>query len=112
MGSQTPGRNIPRDALIEHSHEGSRGSPPAKPDETILYDTPNRFSSAQSQAPSGPNCWGQGFNYDRYGNLTGIASTKCGSPAMTASVDNKNRITNSGFTYDDAGNLTTDGAWT
>ncbi|MBZ5565025.1 MAG: hypothetical protein LAP13_21720 [Acidobacteriia bacterium] len=29
---------------------------------------------------------------------------------MSASLDNKNRITNPGFTYDAAGNLTADGA--
>ncbi len=83
---------------------------PSQRNETILYNTLNRVSSAQSQVNSGVDCWGQSFTYDRYGNLTGVSSTQCGSPTMSASVNTKNRVTSPGFTYDDAGNLTSDGA--
>jgi len=70
--------------------------------ETITYDNLNRVSTAQSHATSGANCWGQSFSYDRYGNLTGIASTQCASPALSISVNAKNRVTNTGFAYDPA----------
>ncbi len=70
------------------------------------------MSSTQSQATSGSNCWGQSFTYDRYGNLTGVSSTQCGSPIMSLSVSTKNQVTSPGFAHDDAGNLTSDGALT
>jgi RHS repeat-associated protein len=76
------------------------------------YDNLNRISSGSSQATSGTNCWGQSFTYDRYANLTGIASTQCGSPTMSVSVNAKNQITNTGYSYDYAGNVTGDGTYT
>jgi RHS repeat-associated protein len=82
--------------------------------ETFTYDQLNRLTSAQSQATSGADCWGQSIpstGYDRYGNLLTINSTQCSSPALSLSVSNKNRLTNSGFTYDNAGNLTFDGLY-
>jgi hypothetical protein len=42
---------------------------------TYTYDYLNRLATANSQATSGSDCWGQSYGYDRYGNLTGIAST-------------------------------------
>ncbi len=77
--------------------------------QTLTYDYLNRVATAQSQATSGTDCWGQSFGYDRYGNLTSASSTKCSSPALSLSVNSKNQITNTGFTYDSAGNLTGDG---
>jgi RHS repeat-associated protein len=79
---------------------------------TYTYDNLNRLSSAASQATSGSNCWGQSFTYDRYANLTGIASTKCSSSTMSVTMDLKNRVTSGGFTYDFGGNLTADGLYT
>jgi hypothetical protein len=42
-------------------------------------------------------------------NLASITSTKCSALTFSLSITNKNRISNSGFTYDNAGNLTADG---
>ncbi len=70
------------------------------------------FGFGASQATSGTNCWGQSFGYDRYGNLTAINSTQCSSPTMSVTVNAKNQVTNSGFTYDSGGNLTADGTYT
>ena len=79
---------------------------------TYAYDNLSRISSAASQATSGANCWGQSYSYDRYGNLTAINSTQCSSPTMSVTVNPKNQVTNSGFTYDSGGNLTSDGVYT
>lgn len=73
------------------------------------YDSLNRVSTAKSQATSGSDCWGQSFGYDRYANLTTISSTQCSAPILSLSVNTNNRITNSGFSYDAAGDLTGDG---
>jgi RHS repeat-associated protein len=82
--------------------------------ETLTYDSLNRLSTAQSAATSGADCWGQsipsdGTGYDRYGNLLIINSTKCSSLSLNVGVNGYNHITNSGFSYDAAGNLTGDG---
>ena len=79
---------------------------------TFGYDQLKRLTSAQSQATSGADCWGQTVpsgGYDRYGNLLAINSSQCSSPALSLSVSAKNRITNTSFTYDNAGNETFDG---
>src|SRR5208337_3856610 len=68
-----------------------------------------RVSTAKSQATSGSDCWGQSFAYDRYANLTTISSTQCSAPILSLSVNTDNQITNSGFSYDAAGDLTGDG---
>src|SRR5208337_4510976 len=68
-----------------------------------------RVSTAKSQATSGSDCWGQSFAYDRYANLTAVSSTQCSAPILSLSVDTDNQITNSGFSYDAAGDLTGDG---
>jgi RHS repeat-associated protein len=76
---------------------------------TYTYDALNRVSTAKSQATSGSDCWGQSFGYDRYANLTTTSSTQCSAPMLSLSVNTDNQITNSGFTYDAAGDLTADG---
>ena len=78
---------------------------------TYAFDNLNRISTASSQATSGANCWGQSYSYDRYGNLTAINSTQCTSPTMSVTVNAKNQVTNSDFTYDSGGNLTSDGVY-
>jgi len=68
--------------------------------ETFTYDELNRLSSAQSQATSGPDCWGQTMpasnatppGYDRYGNLRTINSSQCSTPGLSLSVNNYNHI--------------------
>ncbi|HWP84692.1 MAG TPA: RHS repeat-associated core domain-containing protein [Terriglobia bacterium] len=77
--------------------------------QSFTYDELNRLKTAQSQANSGADCWGQSFSYDRYGNLQSITVTKCSAPTLNLSVDTKNQITNTGFSYDLSGNLTADG---
>jgi RHS repeat-associated protein len=76
---------------------------------TYTYDALNRVSTAKSQATSGSDCWGQSFAYDRYANLTTTSVTQCSAPILSLSVNTDNQITNSGFTYDAAGDLTADG---
>jgi RHS repeat-associated protein len=76
--------------------------------QSYTYDNLNRVSSAQTQATSGSDCWGQSFGYDRYANLLSTAVTQCSAPSLNVSVNNNNQIT--GFTYDAAGNLTNDGS--
>lgn len=80
--------------------------------QTFTYDNLNRVATGQSQATSGGNCWGQSFSYDRYANLTTISVTKCSAPVLSLSINTQNRITNSGFSYDAAGDLTADGTYT
>ena len=79
--------------------------------QTYTYDEMNRLKTAQSQANSpDPNCWGLQYGYDRYANLLSASITKCAGPALSLSVDPyTNKITNNGFQYDAAGNLTNDG---
>jgi hypothetical protein len=77
--------------------------------QSFTMDTLNRLSTAYSRATSGTDCWGQSFGYDRYGNLLTVSSTQCSSPTLSLTVSTKNRVTNTGFTYDNAGNLTSDG---
>src|SRR5215469_7172800 len=70
----------------------------------------NRLASAQSQATSGADCWGDSYGYDRYGSLLSMTPTQCSSPSLSVTVNGSNQITNTGFSYDASGNLTNDGA--
>jgi hypothetical protein len=74
------------------------------------YDNLNRLATAQSQATSGTNCWGNSYGYDRYDNLLNMTVTQCTAQNLNVTVNNNNQIV--GFTYDAAGNLTNDGALT
>ena len=44
--------------------------------QTFTYDALNRIASAQSQATSGANCWGNSYTIDPWGNLTNKTVTK------------------------------------
>ncbi len=81
------------------------------------YDSLNRRLTAQSQATSGGDCWGQGFGNnatpptaatDALANLFYTSSTKCSTPAPQYTGDGSNHISTSGFSYDYAGNNTAD----
>jgi len=73
------------------------------------YDYLNRLLSAQTNATSGQDCWGQAFTYDRYGNLSTVGVTKCSAPSFALTPSSTtNRFTDSGFAYDNAGNMTND----
>jgi RHS repeat-associated protein len=80
--------------------------------QTFTYDNLNRVATAQSQAASGTYCWGQSFGYDRYANLLSATVTQCTAPMLSLNVNANNQVTNSGFTYDASGDLTSDGTYT
>jgi RHS repeat-associated protein len=77
--------------------------------QTYTYDPLNRISTAQSQATSGADCWGQRYGYDRWANLLAMNITQCSGYPLSVSVDSHNHITNTGFSYDLSGNTTGDG---
>jgi len=53
------------------------------------------------------------FSYDRYGNMTCVTNGQTNGPCPNYTFNaSTNQITNSGFTYDAAGNLTADGTGT
>lgn len=79
---------------------------------TYTYDTLNRVATAATTGSSGSFCWGQNFGYDRYSNLLTVGVTKCSAPSLNLTVDGGNHITNTGFTYDAAGNMTGDASKT
>ena len=82
---------------------------------TYTYDSLNRLITGKSTATSGPDCWGQTVptgGYDRYGNLLTINSSQCSNPVLSLTVNTYNQVTNTGFSYDAAGNLTGDGLYT
>jgi RHS repeat-associated protein len=79
--------------------------------QNLTYDDLSRISTANSQATSGGDCWGQSFTIDNVANLTGIAVTQCSANMLTAAVNGNNQFT-TGYTYDAAGNLTGDGLYT
>ncbi|MGC2745492.1 MAG: hypothetical protein WA672_20170, partial [Candidatus Angelobacter sp.] len=76
--------------------------------QSFTYDNLNRMATAQSQATTGTDCWGNSYGYDRYGNLLTMGVTKCTAQSLNVSVNNSNQIV--GFTYDAAGNLLSDGS--
>jgi RHS repeat-associated protein len=78
--------------------------------QTYTYDEMNRLASAQTTGSTAPNCWGLSYQYDRYANLHTANVTKCSANGISLTIDSTtNKILNSGFSYDTAGNLTADG---
>jgi len=78
--------------------------------QSYTYDELNRILTAQSQATSGEHCWGNAFGYDIWANLLAKSVTQCAAEPLSVTVNTKNQITNTGFTYDAAGNMTNAGA--
>jgi len=84
--------------------------------QSFSYDELNSIKTAESQAASGPHCWGQRFGdlvggnfvsgYDIWGNLKTITVSKCSATMLSLTVGPKNRITSSGYAYDASGNMT------
>jgi RHS repeat-associated protein len=72
--------------------------------QTFGYDTLNRLTTS---AESG-GAWSQTNKYDRYGNR----AIDLGGGNQSLYFNNANQITNSGYAYDPAGNLTNDGTQT
>lgn len=61
----------------------------------------------QRHGPSTTHCWGQSIPAD--GNSLKINPSQCSPPTLNLSVNTYNQITNSGFSYDNSGNMTADG---
>ncbi len=90
-------------------------------DQSFTYDSLNRLTSAQNAGtdctkktvnPLNPNqtqYWGNTYGYDGWGNLKTKSITKCWAENMSLAVGASNQITNAGYLYDSAGNMTTDG---
>lgn len=85
--------------------------------QAYTYDDLNRLTSA-TETVSSSQTWKQTFTYDRYGNrrfdTSGSNTTTLGSCSAavcnpTISTSN-NQISQSGYDYDENGNLTVDGA--
>ncbi|HET8888524.1 MAG TPA: RHS repeat-associated core domain-containing protein, partial [Candidatus Angelobacter sp.] len=84
--------------------------------ENFTYDQMGRLSAAQTgvvNSTSGAKTWSLQWTYDRFGNrltqsmLAGDPSFPVGQPTLMIDTAT-NRITNSGYTYDNAGNMTHD----
>ncbi len=78
---------------------------------TFGYDDFNRLTSASASA------YTRSYSYDAWGNLTGVTSTGAGESgsyslsyaANGSGAPSTNRINNTGYTFDSAGNVTNDG---
>src|SRR5207248_4962069 len=66
----------------------------------------NRIATASTQGPG----WGESFTIDPWGNLSNRTVTKCEAEPLSVAVLNNNRL--SGFGYDAAGNMTSNGSAT
>jgi RHS repeat-associated protein len=76
----------------------------------FTYDELNRIATARTQATVQPHCWGETFGYDVWGNLLSIGGIQptyngCTQENLGVTATTKNQI--SGYTYDAAGNMTT-----
>ena len=78
------------------------------------YDSINRLcNAAENGSGAAGSCtaafvspsWQQRYDYDAQGNRTITASTLAPTSYTASTFNASNRITNSGFTYDDRGNL-------
>lgn len=82
--------------------------------ESFVYDALNRIASGQTSATTGSNCWGQTYTIDEWGNLTNIGHVSgysaCSQGSLSVGVTVQNQLTSTGFSYDAAGNMLTDGA--
>jgi RHS repeat-associated protein len=82
--------------------------------QTFTYDALNRLTSAQN---AGTNCaatviggkteyWGNSYGYDAWGNLLNKSVTKCSAENFSVAALANNQL--SGYSYDAAGNMTSD----
>ncbi len=95
-----------------YSAPGAANEDPTK-SEYFTYDSWSRLSAAQTGtvSTSAPNTWSMQWTYDRYGNrlsqtLTG-GSLSVNQPNFVVDPTT-NHITNTGYQYDAAGNVTND----
>lgn len=82
--------------------------------ESFTYDALNRITTGQTSATSGATCWGQSYTIDQWGNLTNIGHVTgygaCSQGSLSVSATTSNQLSSTGFSYDGAGNMLTDGA--
>jgi hypothetical protein len=82
--------------------------------QTFTYDALNRLASARN---AGTDCsvkvlqnkteyWGNSYSYDAWGNLLGKSITKCSAENFSVTALANNQL--SGYSYDAAGNMTSD----
>jgi RHS repeat-associated protein len=71
--------------------------------QSFTYDPLNRLATATETN------WGLGYVYDVYGNLLQQNVTAGSAPSLNVTVNTNNQITGTGFSYDAAGHLTSDG---
>jgi RHS repeat-associated protein len=67
----------------------------------FTYDSINRLTAANEAGG-----WSQAYNYDAFGNLTGGAATGIAAAFPGSISATNNRITDPGWSYDPAGNVT------
>jgi RHS repeat-associated protein len=76
------------------------------------YDALNRIAQANTIATTGPNCWGEAYTIDPWGNLTNRAGVSgmggCLTEGLSTTPTTKNQLSGIGLQYDAAGNVTTD----
>jgi len=74
---------------------------------SYTYDSMMRLTSSVATGSSTHNLT---FSYDRYGNMTCVTNQQTNGPCPNYSFNSSsNQMTNSGYAYDAAGNLTADG---
>lgn len=77
---------------------------------TYTYDNVNRLTTSVATGSSVHNVT---FSYDRFGNMTCVTNGQTNGPCPNYTFNTStNRVTNNGYTYDAAGNLTEDGTGT
>ena len=91
--------------------------------QNYTYDPLNRLLTAQTQATSGGDCWGQSFGNngppptlaaDALANLFYTTATQCSAPQprFTMNTNNNDQFTGTGIGYDSDGDMTADTAYT
>jgi RHS repeat-associated protein len=77
---------------------------------TLTYESADQLTNVTNTTPNNPSTTFS-YGYDPAGNRTcGSTTSTCGTPTYT--TNDVNEITNTGYTYDPDGNLTTDGVRT
>jgi len=83
---------------------------------TYTYDAWSRLKTAATTGSAAYPAWGLTWSYDRYGNrkqesiLSGCsAPMSCPTNSVTPSPTT-NHVTDSGYSYDASGNMTSDGS--
>jgi RHS repeat-associated protein len=78
---------------------------------TYSYDALYRLKTAVTSGTTQYPQWGLSWTYDRYGNRTAQSVTAGSGPSNSLTINaTTNRITDTGFVYDENGNLTAEPA--